>query len=209
MPISKIMPTTHPDAITAAVSIIQQNGTVVFPTDTIYGVAAHAFSPQGIRRLYQVKQRPGDKALPVLIGELKQLEALLLVVDDRLRQIASAFWPGALTLVALKGPNIPADLSPYPTIGVRMPDLAFTLSLLKAAGPLATTSANLSGGLNPTTVQDVLDQLDGRVDLILDGGATPGPAASTVVDVSGFELKVLREGPISLDQIKARLSKEA
>lgn len=209
MPISKVMSIEHSDAISTAVSIIRENGTIVFPTDTIYGVAADAFSPGGIGRLYQLKERPFDKALPVLIGELQQLDRLLLNKDDRLKQITSAFWPGPLTVIALKGPDVPPELSPYPTIGVRMPDLLFTLSLLKLTGPLATTSANLSGGPNPATVREVLDQLDGRVDLILDGGATPGPAASTVIDISGPELKILREGPISLDQITARLHKDA
>ena len=209
MLISKVMSIAHPDAISTAVAIIQENGTIVFPTDTIYGVAADAFSPEGIQKLYRVKERSPDKALPVLIGELCQLDRLLLHVNNRLQLIAKAFWPGPLTVIAPKGPEVPPDLSPYSTIGVRMPDLAFTLSLLQKTGPLATTSANLSDGPNPTNVQDVLDQLDGRVDLILDGGATPGQVASTVIDVSGPEIKVLREGPISLDQIIICLNKSA
>lgn len=209
MPISKVMSITDPRAIPTAMSIIQQKGTIVFPTDTIYGVAAGAFNPKGIQKLYRVKSRPIEKALPVLIGDQQQLSKLLLTIDNRLLKIVTAFWPGPLTLIAPKGPEVPPDLSPYHTIGVRMPDLAFTLSLLQKTGPLAATSANISGGPNPTTALDVLEQLDGRVDLILDGGATPGPVASTVIDVSSAEIKLLRAGPVSLEQITALLRKEA
>ncbi len=205
MPHSPILSVHDPQAITSARRILQMHGTIAFPTDTIYGIASNAFDPEGIQKIYTAKQRPEEKALPVLIGEIDQLESLLLHVDEHVRKLAAAFWPGALTLVLPKNEKLPADLSPYPTIGVRMPDLAFTLALLKATGPLATTSANRSGGPNPTTAQDVIDQLDGRVDLILDGGATPGATASTVVDATEQDLKILRQGPISLAELQAVL----
>lgn len=198
---SKILSIDHPDAIPAAKKIIQNSGTIVIPTDTIYGIAADAFSPRAIQKIYDAKERPEEKALPVLIGHIDQLDLLLRFVSDDVLRIAAAFWPGPLTLVLPKGPKVPPDLSPYPTIGVRMPDLAFTLSLLQKTGPLAATSANLSGGPNPTTVQDVLAQLGARADLILDGGPSPGPLASTVVDATASELKILREGPISLEDL--------
>lgn len=200
---TKILSTDHPQAISTAKQIIQENGLVVFPTDTIYGVAANAFSSQAIQKIFEAKQRPQEKALPVLIGDLGQLDALVLFVSQHVKQIAGAFWPGALTLILPKGPNLPSNLSPYPTIGIRMPDLPFTLRLLQQTGPLATTSANLSGGPNPTTAQDVIAQLGGRVDLVIDGGATPGEKASTVIDATTPELKVLREGPITKADIKA------
>jgi L-threonylcarbamoyladenylate synthase len=205
VPHSTILSIHDPQAITSAKRILQSHGTIAFPTDTIYGIAANAFDPEGIQNIYTAKQRPEEKALPVLIGEIEQLDGLLLYVGNHVRKLAAAFWPGALTLVLPKNENLPPDLSPYPTIGVRMPDLAFTLALLKATGPLATTSANRSGGPNPTTAQDVIDQLDGRVDLILDGGATPGGTASTVVDATEPELKILRQGPISLAELQAVL----
>lgn len=200
---SKILSTQDPQAIATASEILKKHGTIVFPTDTIYGVAADAFSPEGIQKIYEVKERPEEKALPVLIGDLDQLADLVLYVSDTVRKITTAFWPGPLTLILPKGPNIPPDLSPYPTLGVRMPNLPFTLSLLCTVGPLATTSANLSGGPNPMTAQDVIDQIGDRVGLILDGGPTPGMTASTVVDVSGTEMKILRQGPISLDDLQS------
>jgi L-threonylcarbamoyladenylate synthase len=102
-----------------------------------------------------------------------------------------------------KKPDLPPELSTYPTIGIRMPNLDFTLRLLCSTGPLATTSANISDEVNTTTAEAVFSQLTDRVDLILDGGKTPGSTASTVLDVSQSMIRILRPGPISLDQIKA------
>lgn len=203
---SEILPIHHPLAIPRAKEIIRNHGTIAFPTDTIYGIAVDVFSVEGIQKIYKIKERPSEKALPVLIGEFSQLDSLVLFVSDSVRKIIEAFWPGPLTLILPKGPEVSTDLSPYPTIGVRMPNLPFTLTLLCETGPLATTSANLSGGSNPMTAQDVIAQLDGRVDLILDGGPTPGPVPSTIVDVSGSEMKILRQGAISLEAIRSLLN---
>lgn len=197
-----ILSTEDPQAIPTAKRILQNQGIIAFPTDTIYGVAADVFSPTGIQKIYQAKERSTDKALPVLIGDFSQLKALTNNISDRVQRIVAAFWPGALTVIVPKHPDLPPDLSSYPTVGVRMPDLAFTLALLLETGPLATTSANLSGGPNPTTAQDVFEQLGGWIDLILDGGPTPGPQASTVIDATRPEIKILREGPISYADIQ-------
>lgn len=203
-----ILSIDDPDAIPTAKIILQDCGTIAFPTDTIYGVAANPFIPQAIQNIFTAKDRPEEKALPVLIGDLSQLPELVSFVSDHVRKIAEVYWPGALTLILPKSENIPPDLSPYPTVGVRMPDLAFTLRLLCEVGPLATTSANISGGENPTTAQDVLRQLGGRIDLILDGGPTPGPTASTVVDATQPKLIVLREGPITLADLQSLIDEE-
>lgn len=196
-----ILATDEPQALPAAARIIRQGGLIAFPTDTIYGVAGDPFNPNALRKIYQAKERPDEKALPVLIGAFDQLIGLVSDLPEGVEAIARAFWPGPLTLVLPKNPALPPELSAYPTVGVRMPGLAFTLSLLRQTGPLATTSANISGGPNPTSAQDVLDQLGGRIDLVLDGGPTPGPTASTVADVSTDEIKILREGPISLSDL--------
>ena len=193
-----ILATDDPQALLTAVRLVRQGGLIAFPTDTIYGVACDPTNPEAIKRIYRAKERPDEKALPVLIGAFEQLSTLVADLSPDVEAIARAFWPGPLTLVLTKNTEIPPELSVYPTVGVRMPDLPFTLNLLRQTGPLATTSANLSGGPNPVTAQDVLAQLGGRIDLILDGGPTPGPTASTVADVSTAETKILREGPISL-----------
>jgi L-threonylcarbamoyladenylate synthase len=192
-----------PQAIPTAKDILHKGGLIAFPTDTIYGVAADPFNPEAIQNIYTAKERPDEKALPVLIGNLKQLEDLVFLVDERLRRIANAFWPGPLTLILPKSARVPTDLTPYPTIGVRMPNLGFTLALLNETGPLATTSANISGGPNPVDAASVLAQLGGRIDLVLDGGPTPGPTASTVADLSRPEITILRQGPISLADLKS------
>lgn len=202
---TRILNINDPQAIPAAKHIIQQGGLIAFPTDTIYGVAGDVFNPQAIEAIFTAKQRPEEKALPVLIGDLDQLTDLILHLDQRLNHIASAFWPGPLTLILPKSPKVPLELSPYPTIGIRMPNLPFTLALLRETGPLATTSANLSGGPNPVDAPSVMTQLGGRIDLLLDGGPTPGPIASTVADLTGPDIQILRPGPISLSDLQAAL----
>ena len=119
-------------------------------------------------------------------------------LPDQALALASAHWPGALTLIVPRHPSLPADLSPLPTLGIRIPDHPAALALLQAAGPLAVTSANLSGQADTTTAKEVLAQLDGRVDLVLDGGKTPGGIPSTVVDLTGSEPRILRQGPVEI-----------
>lgn len=203
-----LMPINDPDAIPAAVKLIREGGLIAFPTDTVYGVAADPFNPKALQKIYAAKQRPDEKALPALIGGLEQLGQLVATVDRSVYKIALTFWPGALTLILPKRADVPVELSPYPTIGIRMPNLAFTLALLKQTGPLATTSANRSGAQNPTTADDVLTQLGGEIDLILDGGPTAGSTASTVVDLTEAKIRILREGPISLSEIQKCIAEE-
>jgi L-threonylcarbamoyladenylate synthase len=199
---------SNPAAIPTAQRVIASGGLIAFPTDTIYGVACDPFNPTAIQRIYEAKERPEAKALPVLIGDFSQLAQLASSITDAVEAITQAFWPGALTVILPKAPRLPAELSPYPTIGVRMPDLAVTRELLRATGPLATTSANISGGPNPTTAQNVFEQLGGRIELLLDGGPTPGPTASTVVDLTTLEPKILRDGPISHANLQSCLPKD-
>ncbi len=116
------------------------------------------------------------------------------------------FWPGPLTLVVPKHPDLPAELSLHATIGVRMPDHPVALALLRVTGPLAVTSANRSGEASSVTAQEVVAQLGGRIELILDGGQTPGRISSTVVDCSGHAPVILRQGPISLEDLLQALT---
>jgi L-threonylcarbamoyladenylate synthase len=205
MPKTTILSTTDPRCLPLARQVLKNHGIIAFPTDTIYGLAADAFDPLAIERIFNVKQRPENKALPVLIGTLKQLPQLALTISENVEKLATAFWPGPLTIVLPKNSDLPEELSPYPTIGIRMPNLAFTLELLVQTGPLATTSANLSGGANPVSSQDVLDQLDGKIDLLLDGGSTPGPIASTVIDATKPQITILRQGSILMEDLEAVL----
>ncbi len=203
---TEILSCNAPDAIERALAVFKAGGLVAFPTDTVYGVAAPAFSTPGIERLYEAKGRENTKAISVLIGGPDQLDLITPDLGRAARRLADRFWPGGLTLVVSRRPELPTNLSPLPTIGVRMPDLAFTIALLQRCGPLATTSANLSGRADPQTAQDVLAQLDGRIELVLDGGSTPGGIPSTVVDCTLAEPAILRKGAIATEAIMAVLN---
>jgi L-threonylcarbamoyladenylate synthase len=188
-----------------AQEVLQKGGLVAFPTDTVYGVGTLAFNAAAVRSIYIAKDRPDDKAIPVLIGDSTDLEKVTQEIPEAASRLAARFWPGPLTLVVSKRPDLPETVSATPTVGVRVPDHALARKLLSAAGPMAVTSANLSGQPSPSTAQEVLAQLGGRIALIIDGGKTPGGIPSTVVDCSGQEIRILREGPILKDQIWAAL----
>lgn len=199
---TEILSTQHPEALAHALAVLQNGGLVAFPTDTVYGVAANPFNPAAIERLYEAKIRETNKAIAVLIGDLDQIPLIAREVTDSANRLARRFWPGALTLIVPRVQSLPDVLSSSSSIGLRMPDHAFALALLQRAGPLATTSANLSGGANTTTAAEVLAQLDGRIELLLDGGKTPGGVPSTVVECTQTEIKILRQGAITADQIQ-------
>ncbi|HWQ05404.1 MAG TPA: L-threonylcarbamoyladenylate synthase [Longilinea sp.] len=202
-----VIKTTDPKALAAGQRVLQAGGVLVFPTDTVYGLGCLVNLGTTIDRLFEIKGRDTNKAIAVLIGNIDHLTRVTAGLGETARRLADIFWPGALTLVVPRSSQLPANLSPLPTIGVRMPDHAFTQALLQSTGPLATTSANLSGLSSPITAQDVLDQLKDRVDLVLDGGACPGGVPSTVVDCTGTELRILREGAITrgmLEQVVGR-----
>lgn len=195
---TKVIPADRPDAIPTALKILAAGGTVVFPTDTVYGLASSAFSTTAIEKLFEIKERERGKPIAVLLGSVDQLAEVTDKPSSAAISLAEKHWPGALTLVVSRHPEMPKILSPLPTLGVRIPDHPVALALLQAAGPLAVTSANLSGGENATSAEEALSQLDGRVDLILNGGQTPGGIPSTVVDMTGETPKVLRQGPVEV-----------
>jgi L-threonylcarbamoyladenylate synthase len=197
---------SDPSAIPLALEILGSGGLVAFPTDTVYGLAASLNSITGINRLYEAKSRSANKAIAVLLAEIEQISLLTPDLPPSARKLAACFWPGALTLVVPKHPFLPPNLSPLPTVGVRMPDHAFARALMRASGPLAASSANISGESNTLSAQQVKEQLDGRIELILDGGLAPGGVPSTVVDCTQEPPKILRLGALSAEQIAAALS---
>jgi L-threonylcarbamoyladenylate synthase len=199
---TEILSSKDPEAVNSALKVLRSGGLVAFPTDTVYGVAANPFDTAAIERLYEAKIRETNKAIAVLIGNLDQIPQIAREVTESARRLAEHFWPGALTLIVPRLDSLPNILSPTQSIGLRMPDHPFALTLLQKTGPLATTSANLSGGSNTTTAQEVLAQLDNRIELLLDGGKTPGGVPSTVVDCTQPEAIILRQGAISVEQIQ-------
>jgi len=201
-----VLPSTDPQALRLALEALQGGGLVAFPTDTVYGLGALVQIPESIQALYTVKGREVAKAIPLLLGDPEEMRRVALAVSPMARRLAERFWPGPLTLVLPKHPSLPAELSSQATIGVRMPDHPVALALLRVTGPLAVTSANRSGEASAVTAQEVVEQLGGRIGLVLDGGQTPGGVSSTVVDCSGDTPVILRQGPISLEELQQALS---
>jgi L-threonylcarbamoyladenylate synthase len=190
-----------PRAIMMAVELLSHGELVAFPTDTVYGLGAMAFNDQAVSRISDVKGRSGEKAIPILIGGLDQLALVTAGVNSNGEKLARRFWPGPLTIVLPRHPSIPDAVSSLTTVGIRIPDFAPTIELLKITGPLAVSSANLSGMGSSSTARGVEAQLNGMVSLILDGGVTPGGIPSTVVDCTQDRPTIIREGPITLEQI--------
>lgn len=197
-----VLPTNSPDALLMAKKVLEHNGLIAFPTDTVYGLASRLDSAKAIEGLFLAKGRDFNKAIAVLIGDVEQLSRVARELPESALKLAARFWPGALTLVVYRLPELPDNLTPGETVGVRMPDHEFARKLLRACGPLATTSANLSGQANPLSAADVENQLGGRIDLILDGGLVPGGIPSTVVDCTSPDIKILRQGAISEADIR-------
>lgn len=200
-----VLSTLDPQALPSAIRVLERGGLVAFPTDTVYGLAADYRSPAAITGLFAAKGRDFNKAIAVLVGAVEQLSLVTPGFTPAAQTLATRYWPGALTLVVTRRPDLPEQLSALPTIGVRMPDHPFARRLLQTVGPLAVTSANRSGAENPLTAGEVLDQLGGQIDLVLDGGKCPGGVPSTVVDCTTPDVKILRLGAISAEAIRAAL----
>ncbi len=203
---TEILPASSIETFPHAYQVLQGGGLVAFPTDTVYGVGALAFDGQAVESIYAAKDRPAEKAIPVLIGDADDLEKVGSNIPDAAHQLASRFWPGPLTVLVPKRLDLPEAVSANSTVGVRVPDHEVARALLRLAGPLAVTSANISGSGSPVTAQEVYRQLGGRIALIIDGGSTPGGIPSTLVDCTTPELKILREGPISLAELRSALN---
>jgi tRNA threonylcarbamoyl adenosine modification protein (Sua5/YciO/YrdC/YwlC family) len=189
-------------AIEEAARALAAGDIVGIPTDTVYGLAADPFRTGASDRLFSVKRRPRSVELPVLVADADQALALTVAVPDSARRLMDRYWPGALTLVLPRRPDLNADLGEDDvTIGVRCPAHPVPLALCHQVGPLATTSANHHGDPPAVTAQEVADTLSG-VELILDGGPLSG-APSTVVDCTGLEPRLLRAGSLAWSEVVA------
>lgn len=187
--------------IQTAIEVLQKGGIVAFPTDTVYGLGALAFHQEAIERIYLAKNRPIEKAIPVLVGDLKDFDLVASSTPDMAKRLAEKFLPGPLTCIIPKRSTLPPAISATDTVAVRIPNHQVALNLLKRAGAMAVTSANISGEESPATAEEVYKQLNGKIPLILDGGKTPGGIPSTLVDCTKETPMILREGPISLEQL--------
>lgn len=195
----------NPAAIAEAASLIRAGQLVAFPTETVYGLGAHALDSAAVYRIFAAKGRPSTDPLIVHLVGAEQLGQVAADVPDLAYRLIEAFWPGPLTLILPRHPNVPAAISAeLPTVAVRVPRHPVAEELIRAANvPIAAPSANRFAHTSPTTAKHVYDDLAGRVPLILDGGPTTIGVESTIVDVTGTHPKLLRPGAIGLALLSA------
>ncbi|MFO8010624.1 MAG: L-threonylcarbamoyladenylate synthase [Dehalococcoidia bacterium] len=188
-----------------AVSVVNEGGVIVYPTDTVYGLGADAENRTAVERIYRIKKRPIDQPLSILLADALELFRVSSAIPDVAWILAEHFWPGGLTMVVEKSTFIPGWVtSGGNTVAVRVPDHPLTIRLIRETGmPLIGTSANFSGLPSATTAEEARRQLGGDIDFILDGGRCPGGIESTVVDVTGQNPVILREGSIPTGLIEA------
>lgn len=191
---------SDPSAITQGAALLKAGQTVVFPTDTVYGIGTGAFNEEGIKRIYGAKVREAAKGIPILLADIADLDQVAIDIPQLAWELAEQHWPGALTLVIPKNQNLPSNISPNNGIAVRIPDHELCRELIRqAGGVVATTSANLSGNPAAMSAADALEQLDGRVAAIIDGGTVLGGTPSTIISLLENKPVVIRQGPIKLD----------
>ncbi|MCH8298875.1 MAG: threonylcarbamoyl-AMP synthase [Chloroflexi bacterium] len=186
-----------------AVAVLKNGGVVAIPTDTLYGLAADVFNPAALDRVFAVKGRPDDLALPVLVSGWEQVKRVAENFPPQAQNLAERFWPGGLTLVVQKIPGLPDRLTAGgPTVAVRMPGHPVPIQLIDGlGGPITGTSANISGDADIPSLAELTAQIGGRVDYIVKSGPVPEGKASTVIDITSGHPKLLREGAIPFDRV--------
>lgn len=201
---TQLLPAT-PENITLAAQVIRDGGLVAFPTETVYGLGANALNADAVTRIFAAKERPAADPLIVHLSGLEQLGSVARSIPPIGQKLAEVFWPGPLTLILPKQPIVPDSVtSGLETVAVRVPDHPVALALIRAADcPIAAPSANRFGHTSPTTARHVWDDLQGRVDIILDGGETTVGVESTVLDVSANPPRILRPGGITREMLEA------
>lgn len=192
--------------VAQAVSALRRGALVVLPTDTVYGLAADAFSPPAVARLLAAKGRGRDMPVPVLVGAWRGLDGLADHVTPSMRTLVETFWPGPLTLIVPAAPSLAWDLGETRgTVAVRMPLHPVALAVLAETGPLAVSSANRTGQAPPTTAAEAQDQLGSSVAVYLEAGSSGEAVASTIVDLTGERPRVRRAGALALDALRVVL----
>ena len=195
-------PASRKDGIAAAIEAVRAGQLVVMPTDTVYGIGADAFNALAVGELLAAKRRGRDLPVPVLVGSRRTVSGLVNDVPPVAQRLMDAFWPGGLTLVLRHAPSLAWDLGDTDgTVALRMPLHPVALEVLAATGPMAVSSANLSGQPPARTARDAQDQLEWTVSVYLESGQVSESPPSTIVDLSGERPRVLRQGPLSPEQL--------
>ncbi|RVW06688.1 L-threonylcarbamoyladenylate synthase [Rhodococcus spongiicola] len=191
-------PDNREAGLTAAKNALKAGRLVVLPTDTVYGLGADAFDGDAVASLLRAKGRGRDMPVPVLVGSWNTIDGLVYSVRPQARDLIKAFWPGGLSVVVQQAPSLAWDLGDNRgTVMLRMPLHPVALELLRDVGPMAVSSANISGRPPATTVGEARDQLGGAASVYLDGGTATHALASTIVDITSDEPRILREGAVS------------
>jgi len=200
----------RPAGIASAVSALKGSRLVVLPTDTVYGIGADAFDGAAVAALLAAKGRGRDMPVPVLVGSWHTIDGLVYAVPPAARELIRAFWPGALSLVVRQAPSLQWDLGDANgTVMLRMPLHPVAIELLREVGPMAVSSANVSGRPAAITAEDARNQLGDLVEVYLEAGPSARQAASTIVDLTSAQPRVLREGPITAAAIAEVLGIDA
>jgi len=186
-----------------AINSLKKGEPVVFPTETVYGLGASVFNPQAIQRIFEIKERPSDNPLIAHISSLEQAESLSENLPPLFSILAKRFWPGPLALVVKRRPEVPAIASAgHPTIAIRMPSHPTAKKLIEEIGPLVAPSANLSGKPSPTRLRDILEDLNGKVEVVIDGGDCEIGIESTVLSLYHPVPTLLRPGKITREELE-------
>jgi L-threonylcarbamoyladenylate synthase len=196
-----------PPGIRHAADVLRRGGLVAFPTETVYGLGAHALDRTAVRRVFDAKGRPTNDPLIVHVASVDELAPLVTTVPDVVRQLAARFWPGPLTIVLPRSAAVPDEVTAgLETVALRIPAHPVARALIEAAAiPVAAPSANLFSRPSPTRAEHVLQDLDGRIDLVVDGGATPVGVESTVLALSGDVPTILRPGTVTIEMLRELL----
>jgi L-threonylcarbamoyladenylate synthase len=187
------------EVISAAISILKNGGIIAYPTETFYGLGAKYDIDSALKRLYEIKQRPGEKAIPLIIGDIEQLSLLADSINASAKKLINRFWPGPLTILLHSRAGLSEYIVSENKVAVRIPGESFALKLAKASGfPITATSANISGMPPADSASLVFDYFNDRIDLIVDDGKTKGGLPSTIVDATGGIIKIIRKGAVEI-----------
>ena len=205
---TQVLPVNE-DSIALGGKILREGGLVGMPTETVYGLGANALDPAAVRSIFEAKGRPGDNPLIVHVADTEEIAPLVREIPRAARKLMEAFWPGPMTLILPKAACIPTEVSAgLDTVGIRLPASEAARALIRAAGcPVAAPSGNRSGRPSPTTAQHMLEDMDGRIPLILDGGACEVGVESSVIDATGETPIILRPGGITPEMVEEVLGR--
>lgn len=195
------------DKIGKIAEVLQKGGIIVYPTETFYGLGVTCYRKEAIQRIYRLKRRDYAKPLSLVISDRTMMEELAIDIPPVFRALAREFWPGPLTMILKASSQLPQELlSSEASVGIRMPALSWLRELIKETGfPITATSANLSGQREISEPDEVIKTFRGKVDLIADGGKTPGTLPSTVIDLTSGIPQIVREGAVPVSKLKGFL----